>query len=616
MIRNSANPNTEAGRFGWVLIVVLMLGVTSFAQLEVGDDVKLSLGGAIGTGYGASWGDTVASTHALNFNGIANLSGSYYSPQFLSFSVQPFYNRSQNNSNTQSIFDSTGLTATANLFSGSKFPGWVSYARTNEGSSEIGIPGITGLATEGSSQTFAVGWSVLLPKYPTLSASFSSGGSSSVLLGTAGSTAQSSSKTFNLSSTYLLKGWSMMGFFNHQNLSLELPDVLGFTTSENGTASTGFGVSANHRIPLSGTFGVGWSRSSFGNDGNAGSDGASNNFNAGATINPLKKLTLSGDFRYISNELVNLRQSLLSGADLVLIPLVNNSSSLSFGTTATYSIGHGLALRGYATHRIQSYAGRDVSDDIFGASVTYNYARPLFGMLHFTVGLVDVANQEGNSNLGLVAGVGLNRRFGRWDLSSDFSYSQSVQTLVGAYVTSNYTFGGNLRRRINSTTYWNGSFRGARSALTQFDGQNNDSYSATTGFTWRRYGFNVGYATSSGTTVLGTTGLLTPTPGVGFITNDIVLYNGTSYSASLFCSPIRKLTISASWVKARSDTASNTVFSLNRTEMLTGRMEYHLRKLNVIAGFTRYQQGISAAGVPPSMVNSYSIGISRWFNVF
>ncbi len=616
MGRNKAGLNTKLERFAWAFLVVLMLAASSSAQVEVGEDLKLSLNGAIGTGYGAGWGDTIASTHALNLNGIANLSGSYYNPQFLSFSVQPFYNRSQNNSTTQSIFDSTGVTATANLFGGSKFPGWVSYSRTSEGSSELGIPGLTGLATEGSSQAFSVGWSVLLPKYPTLSASFTSGSSSSVLLGTADSTAQTSTKTFNLSSSYLLKGWSMTGFLNHQNLSLEFPDVLGFTTTESGSSSTGFGVSATHKIPLSGSFGVGWSRSSFSSEGNTGSDGTSNNFSAGATIAPLKRLTLSGDFRYISNELVNLRQSLLSGADLLLLPLVNSSSSMAFGGTATYSIGHGLALRGYATHRIQSYAGRDVSDNIFGASITYNYARPLFGMLHFTLGLVDVANQEGNSNLGLVAGVGLNRRFGRWDLSADISYSQSVQTLVSMYTTSNYTFGGNIRRKINSTTYWNGSFRGARSALTQVDGQENASYAVTTGITWRRYGMNVGYATSNGTTVLGVNGLLTPTPGIGFITNDIVLYNGTSYSASLFCSPIRKLTISASWVKARSDTASNTVVSLNQTEMLTGRMEYHLRKLNVIAGFTRYQQGISAAGVPPSMVNSYSIGISRWFNVF
>ena len=53
----------------------------------------------------------------------AQLSGFYYNPKFLNFNVQPFYNRSQDNSSFQSVFSDSGVDASVNLFSGSHFPG-------------------------------------------------------------------------------------------------------------------------------------------------------------------------------------------------------------------------------------------------------------------------------------------------------------------------------------------------------------------------------------------------------------------------------------------------------------------------------------------------------------
>jgi len=55
---------------------------------------------------------------------------------------------------------------------------------------------------------------------------------------------------------------------------------------------------------------------------------------------------------------------------------------------------------------------------------------------------------------------------------------------------------------------------------------------------------------------------------------------------------------------------------VNQTERVYSRLEYKLRQLTVIGSFIRYRQGISASGAPPSVINSYSIGIVRWFNVF
>ena len=45
-------------------------------------------------------------------------------------------------------------------------------------------------------------------------------------------------------------------------------------------------------------------------------------------------------------------------------------------------------------------------------------------------------------------------------------------------------------------------------------------------------------------------------------------------------------------------------------------MTYHFRKLDFSAGYSRLVQGFSLSGTPPTMVGSFYVGISRWFNFF
>lgn len=113
----------------WVLMALALWVLRSAAQLEIGDDVKLNMNGTVGFGYGGSFGDPGESSHSLNMTGQGTLSDSFYSPSFLSFTVQPYYNRDQNNSESQSIFDESGVVASANLFGDSHFPGSVSYGK-------------------------------------------------------------------------------------------------------------------------------------------------------------------------------------------------------------------------------------------------------------------------------------------------------------------------------------------------------------------------------------------------------------------------------------------------------------------------------------------------------
>ena len=77
-----------------------------------------------------------------------------------------------------------------------------------------------------------------------------------------------------------------------------------------------------------------------------------------------------------------------------------------------------------------------------------------------------------------------------------------------------------------------------------------------------------------------------------------------------------RLNITGTYSHVTSDTLSNNVFSNNRTEIFYSQLQYRLRQLNVLAGYTRFSQGISAAGTPPGAENSYFIGVSRWINFF
>ena len=169
---------------------------------------------------------TKQSSHGLFFTGLANLSGYYYNPKFLNFNVQPFYNRSQDNSTFQSVLSDSGVEASVNLFSGSHFPGSVSYGKAWQTGSQFQIAGQPGLSANGNSQAFAVTWSAFLPNWPTLTATYSDNSVSQTILGETGTTSNSA-RFLNLYSNYTVYGFQINGFYNHQNFDATFPAFLG-----------------------------------------------------------------------------------------------------------------------------------------------------------------------------------------------------------------------------------------------------------------------------------------------------------------------------------------------------------------------------------------------------
>jgi hypothetical protein len=159
-------------------------------------------------------------------NGDAVAQGYYYSPKFLNFFVDPVYNRSQANSGQGSITDASSVNAGVNLFSGSHFPGSISFGEGFNSSGNYGFgttPGLT--TTTGRSHSFGIGWAELIPGAPPLSVQYSQTASSSSIFGT-DQEDQRSTKNLNMFSNYKLDGWYMGARFNDTWTHTDLPAVL------------------------------------------------------------------------------------------------------------------------------------------------------------------------------------------------------------------------------------------------------------------------------------------------------------------------------------------------------------------------------------------------------
>ena len=138
------------GRIWGLCLLLWMLAVPVQAQLNVGENVNLTLNGNLAFGYSGQFGDSTGTGHGIYGAGDGLLSGSYYNPNFFSFNVRPFYNRNQDNSSFASVLSETGIDASANLFGGSYFPGSVSFSKSFANGSQYGIPGGVGLTSDSS----------------------------------------------------------------------------------------------------------------------------------------------------------------------------------------------------------------------------------------------------------------------------------------------------------------------------------------------------------------------------------------------------------------------------------------------------------------------------------
>jgi hypothetical protein len=602
----------------------LLLALPAAAQLQVGDYLHMNLNGSMGFNYGGGNSGGL-SDHSMGFSGSGILTGNYYSPNFLNFNVSPYYNREQTNSIFGSLANTTGISSDVNLFNGSHFPGSVSYNSSYNSIGSFGVPGSDlGLAEHTNMTSFGVGWSALLPNLPTLTANYGIDHSTNSIVGQSGTDAVTN-HTLTLLSTYRWDGFNMTGQFQHRNTNADFTQFLeeGEAPISTKSSSNSYGATIQHPLPFSGNFGVSWNRLSYDysyeDSTSSNNSGNSDTVNGNASFHPIDKLAVSFNATYNDSLLGSIPQTLLSNGATVNLTDASSFHSALVGSDVFYQIFKNLGVHADVAHEEQSFLGQTYSATQFGGSANFNFEHSLLKGLSFSVGVVDTVQQTSNTGLGFVGNVNYARKFFGWDVGGNFSYSQNVQTVMLVYTTSSYSYMASLRRRIGERQYFMAGYSGSHSGFTANSGTTSYAERAFVEYIFRGNSLNVYYDKSNGLAIFTNAGLLpvpTTLPTQVLLPNSFTSYTSTGYGASMGLNPTKRLTITGTYARSDGSTIEPLLSIYTNNTLINATMQYRLRKIFVNGGYTRLQQNAGTAGAVPTVVTSYFIGFSRWFNFF
>jgi hypothetical protein len=595
--------------------LVLLLAVSARAQMEVGENTSLRLNGNVAFGYTGDYSNITPSDHGMTPGGNADLSGSYYSPNFLSFDVQPFYNQSRLNSTSQSVFQSSGVSASANIFGGSNFPGSVSYGTLYNSEGGYSLPGLGNLATSGNSQNLAVNWGIRIPDYPKVSFQFGDAGSENSVFGTdVNSTAHV--RTFGVLASDTLAGFNLTGGYQRSAQHELLPDlVTGEAPQTSDSSSNSFNVGAGHSLPLHGAFSAGFSRTGL-NTNYSGDNynGTIDTVGSSAGFEPLRKLNVSVNTQYTDNLSGLLYQPIVAAGGVVPASLLQYSTnSLTVTGQASYSVSR-LNFIATASHQQQTVLGKPIAANTYQEMA--NYGKPVFGgFLNITAGVTQSKVEFGQdpTTIGTFETASYTRNLQGWELNGSFNYTRDTQTILLAYTSSGQGYSAAIGHRIGTHGHFNVSANEVKSSFNELAGSGNSSQSYSTAFSIRNCGVNGGYAKASGNSILTPTGLApSPIP----VPAQTILFNGTSYSVGAFATPVHGLMLSATYSRVRSNLLGNSAVSQSSTNQLITLLQYKLRQVWIQGGYLKLNQALSISGQPPAINSTFYVGITRWFNFF
>jgi hypothetical protein len=604
-------------------MLVLALAARASAQVRAGE-ASMNLTGSITAGYSDDYSNFAGSDHGILFGGNADLSGSYFNPNFLSFEVLPYYNQSRVNSNYQSIFSSSGVGASAQLFSGTPYGGSISYSTAFDSSGNFNLPGVTNFTTRGNTDVLSINWGAHPHNLPSLNFSFSNANSDYSIFGT-NAVGTGHSDSFSLTSGYQVAGFNLSGGYLYSDSKALTPELLtGELPLNSNTGDHTLYFDVSHVLPWHGSVSAAATRTDLTTDlgDTASGDRYSTSIDTltgTVGLTPRTNLTVGGSAYYTDNLVGTLYNTLLTAG--VVVPQNQGKSSsddLTLTGYANYEMpAEHMDLHGFAERQQQSYLGISFASDSYNGTADYSnwlWGGSFNGLIGVTGTVIDTTHQ---SLVGLNGSLNYTRHIHRWSVAGGFNYSQDTQTVLIAYTTSGYNYNGSVGRRFGRRSYWGATASGARSLLTGQPGSANSSHGFSTSLSLDRFSISGGYAESSGNALLTSTGLVaTPVPLPVVNPADVVLFNGKSYSVGLGAYPLHGLSLTASYAKSLSDTLSNSLNSNNNNESVNALVTYNFRKVSFMAGYTRLAQGFSVTGSGPTMVGSMFVGISRSFNFF
>ena len=600
--------------------LALFMALGASAQLQVGENVNMSLDANLSFDYAGNYSNLGPSGHGISPSGNADFHGYYYDPGFLTFDVQPFVSHQQANSAFRSVFQSEGVTGNASIFSGSHFPGSITYSKTYHSDGTFAIPGVGNLTTDGKSDNLSLGWGIRLPDYPKLSFQFADGNSSNSILGTSGENSYHS-KTFAASAFHTLAGFNLGGGYTHNNTHSLLPEFLaGEPPQTSNTSSDSYNFDLSHALPFHGGISAGVGQSIIDSEASGDKFTATvDSVNSGVSFAPVRNLDVGVTALYTNNLNGSLYQSLVtSGAVLPASVLHFSTHSRDISSHASYGLPSlHLIFMVTEDHRQQSFFGSSISADTVNEMVNYNNEL-LGGFLNATVNIsqTSVNFNQGTSSSGLTNIVSYNRKVHEWHLNGSFNYSRNTQTVLVGYTSSGYGFGASLGRRLSQYSYFSINASGMKSTFGNagFD-NSNQSYSASVSL--RLFSVSGSYSKASGISIL-TAGGLTPisNPLPLVLPLQSLLFDGKTYSFGASTTPIRGLVLSGVYSHSRSHTIGVSAISQNSSAQLNTLLQYKVRQLWITGGYTKVQQGFTITGLPATSDSAFYVGITRWFKFF
>jgi len=601
--------------------LLLALVLPARAQVQVGDNTNLSgLSGTLSTGYTGDFSNYAGSDHGLNFGGNADLAGFYYSPSFLSFDIQPFYNQSRENSNSQSIFASSGVSGNASIFSGSHFPGTISYTRTYNSEGGFSVPELGNLTTHGNNDNLAIGWGINVPDYPSVSFRFMDGNNTNSIFGS-DANATSHSDSFGVNSAYRLAGFNLNGGYQYNKVEAVTPGFLaGEAPSTSNTSGNSFNFGVGHSLPLNGGISAAVNRSIIGSEYTGGNYNATiDTFNSAANVQPIRNLNMGVNTQYTDNLGGTLYQSIIVAGGVVPPALLQYSThSFDVNSHANYFLPSlHLTVGVNEDHVEQTALGTSIASN--SVTETASYGNDLLGgFLNATGGVsqnsVDTLNSP--KSLGYFGTVSYLRRVQRWSVNGSVNYTHNTQTVLVAYTTSGYGYSAGIGRAIGTYSHWSFNASGSKSIFNNVPGSGSFNQSYSSALSLKRFSVSGAYAKADGTSILTPTGLASVGVPLPVGPGQVILFGGRSYSFGAGATPIRGMTLSAGYSKANSNTSSSATSSQNTTEQQYVMLQYKLRQLWITGGYLKLSQGFSILGTPPTSGSSLFIGISRWFKFF